>query len=52
MHGKRPGDVRHVGAFFEEPDLDAAEGQFARKHQAGRPCPYNYYVGSLHEAGW
>ncbi len=51
MHGKRPGDVGLVGALFEQPDLDAAEREFTRQHQAGRPSADHHNIGSVHDAG-
>ncbi len=52
MHGERPGDVGHVGAFLEQPHVGAAEREFTGQHQAGRPGPDHDDIASLHDAGW
>ena len=51
VHGERPGDVGHVGALFEQPDLGAAEREFSGQHQPGRPGADHYHIGGVHEAG-
>jgi hypothetical protein len=51
VYGERPGDVRYVGALFEQPNTRAAERQFAGQHQPGRPCADHYHVGGVHDAG-
>ena len=49
VHRECPGDVGHVGALFEQPDVDAAEREFARQHQPGRPGADHDDLGCGHE---